>query len=144
MQFIVWLLEILIFFIALFMFIFTWLKLILWWKDQKTVSEAKLKILYSIVALILVWFIEVWKGFAFSWNISDWLGIFSTIANLLLYVAPLIALFYLTLAWYYYITSGWDKEKVKKAKDIIIYILLWTLIFLASYTILLELNTFIA
>lgn len=142
LKYIVWILEILIFFIALFMFVYTWLKLILWWKDQKVVSEAKLKILYSIVALVLVWFIEVWKGFAFGWDISVWLGIFSTIANLMLYITPLIALFFLTLAWYYYITSGWDKEKVKKAKDIIVYILLWTLIFLASYTILLELNTF--
>ena len=142
LKFIVSLLEIAIFFIAVFMFVYTWIKLILWWKDQKVVSDAKLKVLYSVVALILVWFIEVWKGFAFGWDISVWLGIFSTIANLLLYIAPLIALFFLILAWYYYITSGWDKEKVKKAKDIIIYILLWTLIFLASYTILLELNTF--
>ncbi len=141
-KFIVWLLEILIFFIALFMFIFTWIKMILWWKDQKVVSDAKLKILYSLVALILVWFIEAWKSFAFDWNITEWIGVFSKLANLLLYIAPLIALFYLTLAWYYYITSAWDKEKVKKSKDIIIYILLWTLIFLASYSILLELNTF--
>lgn len=142
-KFIVWLLEILIFFIALFIFIYTWLKLIIWWKDSKTVNEAKLKILYSIVALVLVWFIEVWKEFAFGADFTVWYGIFRTIANLLLYIAPLIWLFFLTLAWYYYITSGWDKEKVKKSKDIIIYILLWTLIFLASYTILIELNTFI-
>lgn len=144
LKFLIWLLEILIFFIALFMFVYTWIKLILWWKDWKTVSDAKLKILYSIVALILVWFIEVWKWFAFSWDLSAGRWIFGTIGNLLLYIAPLIWLFYLTLAWYYYITSGWDKDKVKKAKDIIIYILLWTLIFLASYTILLELNTFIS
>lgn len=144
LNYIVWLLEILIFFIALFMFIFTWIKLILWWKDSKTVSEAKNKLLYSIIALILVWFIEVWRWFAFSWDINVWVGIFGTIANLLLFVAPLIGLFFLTLAWYYYITSGGDKEKTKKAKDIIIYIFLWTLIFLASYTILLEINTFIA
>lgn len=144
LNYIVWLLEMLIFFIALFMFIYTWLKLILWWKDSKTVSEAKSKILYSIIGLILVWFIEVWRWFAFSWDINAWVGIFATIANLLLFIAPLIGLFFLTLAWYYYITSGGDKEKVKKAKDIIIYIFLWTLIFLASYTILLEINTFTA
>ncbi len=144
LNYIVWLLEILIFFVALFMFIYTWLKLILWWKDAKIVSEAKTKILYSIIGLILVWFIEVWRWFAFSWDINAWVGIFATIANLLLFIAPLIGLFFLTLAWYYYITSGGDKEKVKKAKDIIIYIFLWTLIFLASYTILLEINTFIA
>jgi hypothetical protein len=142
LNYIVWLLEILIFFIALFMFIFTWIKLILWWKDSKTVSEAKNKLLYSIIALVLVWFIEVWRWFAFSWDINVWVGIFGAIANLLLFVAPLIGLFFLTLAWYYYITSGGDKEKTKKAKDIIIYIFLWTLIFLASYTILLEINTF--
>ncbi|MFA5917273.1 MAG: hypothetical protein WC850_03525 [Candidatus Gracilibacteria bacterium] len=143
LNYIVGLLEILIFFTALFIFIFTGIKLILGGKDSKVVGEAKMKILYSIIALILVGFIEVWRGFAFSGNIQVGAGIFSTIANLLLFIAPLIGLFFLTLAGYYYITSGGDKEKVKKAKDIIIYILLGTLIFLASYTILLEINTFI-
>ncbi len=143
LKYIVSLLEILIFFVALFIFMYTWIKLILWWKDSKVVWEAKLKILYSIIALVLVWFIEVWRWFAFSWNMKLWAGIFANIADLLLFIAPLIGLFFLTLAWYYYITSGGDKEKVKKAKDIIIYILLGTLIFLASYTILLEINTFI-
>ncbi|NDK07705.1 hypothetical protein EOM39_00490 [Candidatus Gracilibacteria bacterium] len=142
-KFIVGLLEILIFFIALFIFIYTGLKLIIGGKDSKTVNEAKLKILYSIVALVLVGFIEVWKEFAFGADFAVGYGIFRTIANLLLYIAPLIGLFFLTLAGYYYITSGGDKEKVKKSKDIIIYILLGTLIFLASYTILIELNTFI-
>lgn len=143
-KYIIELLEIVIFFVALFMFIYTWIKLILWWKDQKVVSDAKLKILYSIVALILVWFIEIWKDFAFIWSMTMWIWIFKALANLLLYVTPLIWLFYLVMAWYYYITSWWDKEKTKKAKDIVIYIMVWALVFLCTYTVLLELDTFIS
>lgn len=139
---IVWLLELWILFAAIFVFIYAWVKLIVWWKDPKVVSETKMKILYSIVALIFLWFIEAWKNFAFNWKIADWVSIFKSLINLMLFLAAPIAMFFLSLAWYYYITSWGNEENVKKAKSIITYVLLWTLIFLASYTFLLELNTF--
>jgi len=141
LNYLTWLLEIVIFFSALFIFIYTWITLILWWKDSKTVSEAKLKLLYAIIVLILVWFIEIWRGFAFTWDFQIWYSIFWSLANLIMYIAPLIWLFYISLAWYYYIS--WNEEKIKKAKNIIIYVLLWTLILLASYSILLELETLV-
>lgn len=139
---VVWMLEVVIFWWAIFILVYSWIKLILWWKDTKIVQESKMKLLYSIMALILVWFIEAWKNFAFGWQIASWISLFKTLANLILFLAAPIAIFYLSLAWYYYITSWWNDEKIKKAKNIITYVLLWGLIFLASYTFLLELWTF--
>jgi len=47
----------------------------------------------------------------------------------------------LTLAGYYYITSNGDEDKVKKAKSIIINVLIAIVLLLASYTFLLDLKT---
>ncbi|MDD3302805.1 MAG: hypothetical protein PHN31_04550 [Candidatus Gracilibacteria bacterium] len=135
------LLEIVIFFSALFIFIYTGITLILGGKDSKTVSEAKLKLLYAIIVLILVGFIEIWRGFAFTGDFQIGYSIFGSLANLIMYIAPLIGLFYISLAGYYYISG--NEEKIKKAKNIIIYVLLGTLILLASYSILLELETLV-
>jgi hypothetical protein len=50
-----------------------------------------------------------------------------------------VAIVFLTLAWYYYITANGDDERISKAKNIIINTLIATVILLASYTFLLDL-----
>nr|MDD3720160.1 hypothetical protein [Candidatus Gracilibacteria bacterium] len=139
---VVWMLEVVIFWGAIFILVYSGIKLILGGKDTKIVQESKMKLLYSIMALILVGFIEAWKNFAFGGQIASGISLFKTLANLILFLAAPIAIFYLSLAGYYYITSGGNDEKIKKAKNIITYVLLGGLIFLASYTFLLELGTF--
>ena len=138
---VVWFLQVLIFAIAVIMIIYEWLKLISSrWRDER-VTEAKNKIVYSILALVFVWIIEVFKTFAFTFQASKVINIFSELANLALFFAWPIAFFFLSLAWYYYITSAWDEEKVKKAKSIVINTILATLILLAAYTFLIDLST---
>ncbi len=104
-------------------------------------KEAKNKILYTILALIFVGMIEAWKALAFGGSISDGVNIFASLANLALFFAAPVAIFFLTLAGYYYITSNGDEERTKKAKSIIINTILATLILLAAYTFLLDLVT---
>lgn len=134
-------LEIVIFSIAVFVIIMSGIKIILSaWKDED-MTEAKNKIMWSLVWLIFIWFIESWQRFVYSWNISDWANIFETFTNLILFFAWPVAIFFLTLAWYYYITSNWDEEKVKKAKSIIINTLIATIILLASNAFLKDLMT---
>lgn len=111
------------------------------WKDPKSLDSDKKKIFYSVIVLLFVWFIEVWKKFAFTWDLKIWFWILWSIINLMLYIAPLVAFFYILLAWYYLITSAWNEEKLKKARDIILYVFLWTLIFLATFSILIEINS---
>lgn len=138
--FIVWWLEIIIFFSALIILIFTWLKFIIKWKDPNSLEDDKKRLFYWFIVLLFVWFIALWRRFAFTWDLKIWYSILWTIINMMLYVAPVIAFFFILLAWYYMITSSWDKEKWTKAKNIILYVLLWTIIFLATFTILIEID----
>lgn len=133
--------QILLVSIAILVIIIAWLRIITArWREEQ-VTEAKNKILWSVVWLIFVWFIEAWQKFAYAWEISDWKDIFETIANLLLFLAAPIAIFFLTLAWYYYITANWDEDKMKKWKNIVVNVLLWTVILLISYIFLNDLIT---
>ena len=136
---IVWFLGILIFAVAIFIIVLSWITMIISRGKEENIKESKNKIIYSIIALIFVWFIEVWKKFAFKWEISDWTAIFETLSNLALFFAWPIAIFFLTLAWYYYITSNDDENRVKKAKSIVVNTVIATVILLASYTFLLDL-----
>ena len=136
---VVWFLEVAIFAIAVVVLVYQAIKLIASaWKEE-VVSQTKTKILYSILALVFVWIIEAWKSFAFKLDVWKVTNIFWELANLALFFAGPIAFFFLTLAAYYYITSAWDEEKIKKAKSIVINTILATLILLASYTFLLDL-----
>jgi len=139
---IIFFLEIMIFAAAIFMITLTGVRLIISRGREEKVTEAKNKILYSILAIIFVGIIEAWKAVAFWWSLSDGKNLFESLAKLALFFAAPVAIFFLTLAGYYYITSNGDEERAKKAKSIIINTVLATLILLASYTFLLELSTF--
>ncbi len=138
---ILWFLKVLIFGIAVFMITYAGIEIMTARERKERISEGKEKIIYSILALIFLGFIEVWKTVAFSWNISDGVNLFGTLANLALFFAGPVAIFFLTIAGYYYITSNGKEDRVKKAKSIIINTVLATLILLASYTFLLDLAT---
>ena len=109
-------------------------------KEEK-IAEQKNKITWYIIGLVFIWFIESWKEVVFEWKVDDWANFFGTMSNLALFLAWPIAIFFLTLAWYYYITSNGDEERVKKAKAIVINMVIATLILLASYTFLLDLQS---
>ena len=136
---IIWFLEVIIFALAIFMITLAWFRILSSaWRDD-IITEGRKKITNSIFALIFIWFIEVRKYFAFTWKISDGIDIFETLSNLALFLAWPIAIFFLTLAWYYYITSNGDEERVKKAKSIVVNTVIATVLLLASYTFLLDL-----
>lgn len=132
-------LEIILAAIAILVIVIAWLKIITSrWREEQ-ITEAKNKIIWSIVWLIFIWFIEAWQKFAYKWDIPSWKNIFETIANLALFLAWPIAIFFLTLAWYYYITSAWDEERAKKWKSIVVNTVLATAILLVSYVFLYDL-----
>lgn len=135
-------LQISIVVVAIFIIVLSWIKIMLAkWKEED-ITENKNKILWSLAWLVFIGIMEVWRNIIFSWDFSwKWKELFSSLANLALFFAWPIAIFFLSLAWYYYITASWDEEKIKKAKNIIINTLLATLILLWMYTFLLDLNT---
>lgn len=110
------------------------------WREEK-VTEAKEKILWSLIWLMFIWFIESWKLVVYKWEISDWANLFQTMEELALFFAGPVAIFFLTLAGYYYITSNGDEDKVKKAKSIIINTVIAVIILLFSHAFLKDLIT---
>lgn len=138
---IIWFLKVLIFGIAVFMLTYAGIEIMTARERKDRISEGKEKIIYSILALIFVGFIETWKTVAFSWSISDGVNLFWKMASLALFFAGPVAIFFLTIAGYYYISSNGKEDRIKKAKSIVINTVLATLILLASYTFLLDLAT---
>lgn len=126
--------------IAIFMIILSGLKIITSRGREEEITKQKNKITWSVIWLVFIGFIEMWKEVVFEWKIQDGANFFGTMSNLALFFAWPIAIFFLTLAWYYYITSNGDEERVKKAKAIIINTLIATVILLASYTFLKDLQ----
>lgn len=136
---IIWFLEVAIWAMAIFMIVLTGLQVIGARGREEVLTEAKNKVSWSIVWLIFIGFIEAWKNFVFGGKIDDGVNIFETLSSLLLFLAWPIAIVFLTLAGYYYITSNGDDEKITKAKNIITNTVIATVILLASYTFLLDL-----
>lgn len=135
-------LEIAIVAIAIFTLILQGIKIMSAWGEEDKVSEAKSKILWSVAGLIFIWVMEVWRNIFFLWDFKwQWQELFSKLANLALFFAGPIAIFFLSLAWYYYITSWGEEDKVKKAKAIVLNTVIATVILLGIYTLLLDLKT---
>lgn len=128
-------LQILIGWIAVFILVYEWIKVITKHKDD-ALKNAKSKIRWVITGLIFLWFIEVWKIFLRSWEITQASWIFKSLANLVLYISWPVAIFFICLAWYYYIFSNWDEDKTKKWKSIIINTSLWVILILCIYILL--------
>lgn len=74
-----------------------------------------------------------WKSFfSFLWNfISYWIK----------YTA-VIAVIALMIAWIMYLISGWEDEKIKKAKTYIIWSLVWVIISTSAWAIINVINSF--
>ena len=138
---IIWFIKVLIFAIAVFMIILAGIRIMTARGKEEAITEWKNKVIFSVIAIILVGFIESWKFVAFNWVISDWVNFFATLANLALFFAWPVAIFFLTLAWFYFVTANGDEERIKKAKSIVINVVIATLIILAAYTFLLDLAT---
>lgn len=125
--------------LAVFMIVFSGIKMMMAGWDEEKVSNTKSKILWSLAWLIFIAVMEVWKYIMITGEFTTrGEELFSRLANLALFFAGPIAIFFLSLAGYYYITSGWDEERVKKAKNIVLYTLFATLILIGIYTFLLD------
>lgn len=134
-------LQILIWWIAILILVLEWIKLIIGSrKSDEAFKKTKEKIKWVFIALIFIWFIEIWKQFLLSgdfWNTKGGLlSIFSSIANFALFLAAPVAIFFLTLAGYYYIFSGWNEDRTKKWKNIIINTSIWIILVACIYILL--------
>lgn len=132
--------EVIIFGSALFVFILAWIRVIKSrWKEED-LTEWKFKFSYGVAGLVFVSIIEVYKNVIFNINVSWGQKIYEQMMSIWAYFLAPLAFFMITLGWYYYLISWGDETKMNKWKNIILYTLFWILVYLASWSILAELN----
>jgi len=128
--------------LVIMLFIMAWIGLISsGWNEEKR-KKARIRFLNWITGLVFLWVIQAWTYIAYSWNIPKWQSLFSQLSNLALFFAWPVAVFFLVLGGFYYITSAWDEAKAKKWITIIKNTFIATIILLASYAFLKDLWDF--
>lgn len=138
---IIWFIQIILSAIAVAVILLASVKILTSRGKEEDISESKNKILWSLVGLLLVGFIESWKYFVYKWDIDDGKNMFEALINLVTFFAGPIAIAFITYAGYLFITANGEEDKISKAKNIIINVVLATIILLAGYTFLLDLIT---
>lgn len=133
-------LEVAISAFAIIMIVIEWIKIMTSrWREER-VTQAKTRILWSIIWLVFIGFIDAWRNIVFYWDLDEWGDLFESMTDIALFFALPTAIAFLTMAAYYYITANGDEERIKKAKSIIINTLIATVLLLASYTLLLDIK----
>ena len=126
--------------LVIMLFIMAWIWLISsGWNEEKR-KKAKIRFLNWIMGLIFLGVIHFWTFVAYSWDIQQWQNLFSQLANLALFFTGPVAIFFLVLWGFYYITSAWDEAKAKKWIAIIKNTFIAVIILLASYAFLKDLK----
>lgn len=121
------------------------------WAEEK-IKSSKMSILYSIIWFIVIkfsWLIveSIYWKYNCSSNIFnteckritnlDWfVGIIATIinwANWFLWILIVILIIY---AWLQVVFNVWDEDRLKKAKNTVLYIIVWLFLLVVNYLIL--------
>lgn len=100
-----------------------------------------MRLIYGMIALIVVGFLDTIYRAVFFWEGLDASGIISVVvaaANFFLFLAGPVAIIYLIVGAYYFITSAGDEERADQGKRILLYTFLATILLLLSYTFLVE------
>jgi ABC-type uncharacterized transport system permease subunit len=109
--------------------------------DEQTSKSAKMRLVYGVIALVIVGFIEsIYRAIFFggTLNATGLMGILVTVANFFLFIAGPIAIVYIIIGSYFYITSAGDEERADRGKKIILYTFFATILLLLAYTFLVE------
>lgn len=119
--------------------------------DEEAIKAWKMSILYALIWFVVVritkglvtaiyWKTNCWSLFQINCTNQanlEWIpNIIVKIinwANGFVWVFVIIMIIY---AWFLTLTSGWDEDKLKKSKSIILYIIIWIFILFSNYLIL--------
>lgn len=134
--------------------IYSFIRLLSAWWDEEKIKKWKNSIIYAIIWFFLVkiarflvdtiyWKYNSCKSFwswgeciIKVWDLSDFSKIFLNIINWVNWFVAIITVLMIIYAWTLILFSGWDDEKLKKWKNIIVYALIWIFILVISYLIL--------
>lgn len=134
--------KVLIIWLVILQFMMAWISLISSAGNEDKLKKARTRFLNWLYWLIFVWIIQAWVVVAYSWNIPKGQQIFAQILNLWMFFAWPVAIFFLILWGFHYITSAWDEAKTKKWIAIIKNTVIASIILLASYAFLKDLADF--
>lgn len=139
-------LKVFAFFMAIIMMIVTWIRVISAWDWEKGKKLVKW-ILNIVIALLVIKWIDFIFYIAedsehFLANAAD---LIENVAKIFAYIYWSVIVIMVILAWYFYMTDGWDWWNFKKATNILVNILLsWLVLFaflLILYQIFAEFRT---
>lgn len=128
---------------AILMLTWGFFRMILSSGDEEQVKSAKSRIIYSLLALVFLLFIDIWIRMVSGTSLSASVpGVASILFRLALFFAAPTAIFFLIYGAYYYITSAGDEERIKKGKNILLNTFIASLILIASFSFLTDLISF--
>jgi hypothetical protein len=129
--------------VAVMMFTWGFFRLIVSSGDEERVKSAKSRVIYSSLALIFMLFLELWVQVISRGDFGNGVGSVAWQAfRLAFFFAGPIAVFFIIYGAYYYITSAWDEERIKKWKAILVNTFIASLILIAAFTFLRDLLNF--
>jgi len=137
-------LRVLIFGIAVIVFTWSAIEFIVRTKEDKKES-ARNRMVYGILALIFLGFVEVWARWVAAPNgniVQNVTNAAGAVFGIAIFFAAPVAVFFLIIGAYYYITSGGEEERAKKGKTIIINTLIATVILIAALSFVQEIIRF--
>ena len=154
---IIWLLEVLasIFFIWIAIFAFFRLVTANW--DEESVKTWKMTIIHAIIWFVVIkiarvivewvyskiwWTGSWWVISAWGWNVlgkADPTWFVTTMMQIINWMNGfvwIIVIIMIIFTWFQVLLSAWDEEKLKKAKNSILYIAIWLAILILNWLIL--------
>lgn len=124
---------------------FTWgsFRLIMSGGDEEKQKTAKNRLIYGLLGLIFLGFVEGWSRIVAYGDFSSTIpNVANKLFSLALFFAAPVAIFMLIWGAYYYITSGGDEERAKKGKNIVVNTFIATIILIAAMSFLSDLVKF--
>ena len=75
-------------------------------------------------------------------NVDSVYGVIGKVISLMIQYITVLAVLAVMLWWIMYLLSAWDEEKAKKAKNVIIWSLVWVLLAVSAWSIVGIVNNF--
>ena len=138
-------LRVFIFWIAVLMFTWWLFRMIVSAGDDEARKQGRNRIIYGIIALLFLGFIKWWSTFIANADFDSENGfrlLWSKLFGVAIFFAAPVAIFFLILWAYYYITSGGSDERIKKGKAILMNTLIASIILIASLSFLTDIVNF--
>lgn len=135
--------RVFIFWVAIVMFTWWLFRMIISAGDDEVQKQAKNRIIYGVIGLIFLGFVEWWSVLVANGDFASYIPqVGGKLYGIAIFFAAPVAIFFLMWWAYYYITSAGDEERIKKWKTILMNTLIASIILIASLSFLTDIINF--